>query len=240
MQRYLIQSLKRSNGLCRSSTLRLSPIPQICASNPYNIAIRFNSTKPTSDESKAVDENQEQVNANTPSEESQTESTESPEIKLLKEKLDKKDKDLAAMKNHYTRAKADFRHLQETTKKEVQKAKDFALQKFAKELLESVDNFNLALGHVKEDTLKSNEEVKNLYDGVDMTRNIFEKTLGKFGVEKIDPMGEPFDPNLHEATFEVAHPDKEPGTVFFVQQTGYTLNNRVLRPAKVGVVKTEE
>lgn len=157
----------------------------------------------------------------------------------LKASLTQKDKDLADMKNHYARAIADFRNLQESTKKEVQKAKDFALQKFAKDLLESLDNFALALNAVNEDSLKTNAEVKNLYEGVDMTRNIFEKTLSRHGIEKIDPIGEQFDPNQHEATFELAQPDKEPGTVFHVQQPGYTLNSRVLRPAKVGLVKSD-
>ena len=82
--------------------------------------------------------------------------------------------------------------------------------------------------------------MKNLFDGVSMTRNVFEKTLEKHGIQKIDPMGEQFDPNQHEATFEIPQPDKEPGTVFHVQQPGYTLNSRVLRPAKVGLVKGEE
>lgn len=166
---------------------------------------------------------------------------ESPEsaVSPLEAKLAQKDKELADMKNHYARAIADFRNLQEQTKKEVQKAKDFALQKFAKDLLELLDNFGLALNAVKEDTLKTNDEVKNLYDGVNMTRQVFEKTLARHGIDKIDPLGEPFDPNHHEATFEVAQPDKEPGTVFHVQQAGYTLNLRVLRPAKVGLVKGE-
>lgn len=164
-------------------------------------------------------------------------SAEQQEIASLKEKLVKKDKDLADMKNHYARAVADFRNLQETTKKEVQKSRDFALQKFAKDLLESLDNFALALQSVKDDTLKANEEVKNLYEGVSMTRSVFEKTLTRHGIEKIDPIGEPFDPNLHEAAFEIPHPDQEPGTVMHVQQLGYTLNSRVLRPAKVGLVK---
>lgn len=159
------------------------------------------------------------------------------EVEQLEQKLTKKDKELADMKNHYARAIADFRNLQESTKVEKQKAKDFALQKFAKDLLESIDNFGLALSAVKEETLNTNSEVKNLYEGVDMTRNVFEKTLARHGVEKLDPIGQPFDPNQHEATFEVPQPDKEPGTVFHVQQTGYTLNSRVLRPAKVGVVK---
>ncbi|CAK9436346.1 uncharacterized protein LODBEIA_P09040 [Lodderomyces beijingensis] len=215
--------------------------------------MRFNSTKASgssSSESESAEaakasETAESQEASGPAkpaegEPAEAEPVENPEITELREKLEKKDKDLAAMRNHYTRAKADFRHLQEMTKVEVQKAKDFALQKFAKELLESVDNFDLALKNVKEETLKTSEEVKNLYDGVDMTRNIFEKTLGKYGISKIEPLDQPFDPNLHEAIFEVAQPDKHPGTVFFVQQNGYTLNDRVLRPAKVGVVKVEE
>lgn len=164
----------------------------------------------------------------------------SPEAQLvneLKDKLSKKDKELADMKNGYVRAVADFRNLQESTKKEVQKAKDFALQKFSKDLIVSLDNFSLALNAVKEETLASNDEVKNLYEGVDMTRSVFEKTLKSYGIEKIDPIGQPFDPNHHEASFEIPQPDKEPGTVFHVQQPGYTLNSRVLRPAKVGIVK---
>jgi len=164
---------------------------------------------------------------------------EPPIVAELRSKLQQKDKELAEMKNHYARAVADFRNLQETTKKEIQKAKDFALQKFAKDLLESVDNFALALQSVKEETLKNNKELANLVEGVNMTKNVFEKTLSKYGVEKIDPMGEQFDPNQHEATFEIPQPDKEPGTVMHVQQVGFTLNSRVLRPAKVGLVKGE-
>ena len=105
----------------------------------------------------------------------ESEAQEADPLAELKDKLEKKDKELASMKNHYARAIADFRHLQETTKTEVQKAKDFALQKFAKDLLDSLDNFNLALGHVKEDTLKLNDEVRSLYEGVDMTKTVFEK-----------------------------------------------------------------
>lgn len=200
--------------------------------------IRFASSE-ASKESK--EENMERESEGQETEET-TGSDEKPasEVEELQSKLTKKDKELANMKNHYARAIADFRNLQESTKLEKQKARDFALQKFAKDLLESVDNFDLALNAVKEDTLKANAEVKNLYEGVDMTRNVFEKTLARHGIEKVDPIGQPFDPNQHEATFEIAQPDKEPGTVFHVQKNGYTLNSRVLRPAKVGVVKDTE
>ncbi|EGV65706.1 GrpE, mitochondrial [Yamadazyma tenuis] len=198
-------------------------------------AARFNSTK-------AKNEPQEEKQPEAAAEveaEVKAEVHEDPIVAELQSKLTTKDKQLADMKNHYARAVADFRNLQESTKKEVQKAKDFALQKFAKDLIVSLDNFSLALNAVKEDTLKTNDEVKNLYDGVQMTRTVFEKTLTNHGIEKIDPMGEPFDPNTHEAAFEIPQPDKEPGTVFHVQQPGYTLNSRVLRPAKVGIVKGE-
>ncbi|CCE64008.1 hypothetical protein TPHA_0G01720 [Tetrapisispora phaffii CBS 4417] len=161
-------------------------------------------------------------------------------INELQEKYEEKCKESAEYKDRLLRSVADFRNLQEITKKDVQKAKDFALQKFAKDLLESVDNFGHALGSFTEEDLKKSREIRNLYTGVKMTRDIFEKTLKKHGIEKVDPLGEQFDPNRHEATFELPQEDKEPGTVFHVQQVGFTLNSRVIRPAKVGIVKSTE
>ncbi|KAL6944963.1 Mitochondrial matrix cochaperone [Hanseniaspora vineae] len=149
-------------------------------------------------------------------------------------------KDARKFKDHYARAVADFRNLQEITKKDVQKARDFALQKFAKDLLESVDNFGHALNAFKPETIEKSKELKDLYDGVELTRSVFEKTLAKHGITKIDPIDQEFDPNLHEATFEFADPNKKPNTVFHVQQVGYSLNGRVIRPAKVGIVKDPE
>lgn len=200
---------------------------------------RLNSTKPSEESQTPGEENQAKFSEDS-AEASDANTAEDAVVSELKLKLEKKDKDLADMKNHYARAVADFRNLQETTKKEMQKARDFALQKFAKDLLESLDNFALALNSVQKDTLDTNAEMKNLFDGVSMTHSVFEKTLQKHGIEKIDPMGEVFDPNHHEATFEIPQPDKEPGTIFHVQQPGYKLNERVLRPAKVGLVKLTE
>lgn len=229
MQRALFsvaRSAPRMPAMVRMAT------PAMTVASGYGFSgLRFNSTKP--EETKPQEQEAAPAQETAPQEED-------PVIVELREKLEKKDKDLADMKNHYARAIADFRNLQETTKKEMQKAKDFALQKFAKDLLESIDNFGLALNSVKVETLDSNEEVKNLFEGVSMTRDVFEKTLQRHGIEKIDPMGQVFDPNHHEATFEIPHPDKEPGTVFHVQQPGYLLNSRVLRPAKVGLVKDVE
>ena len=145
----------------------------------------------------------------------------------------------------YLRSVADFRNLQERTKREVQSAKDFAIQKFAKDLMESVDNLDRALAMVPEEMLTVTEkpeeaqDLVNLYDGLKMTERILMQTLKKHGLERFDPSveGEKFNPNEHEATFMTPMEGKEDGTVIHTQVKGFRLNNRVVRAAKVGVVK---
>ncbi|KAI9823839.1 MAG: hypothetical protein M1819_001119 [Sarea resinae] len=139
----------------------------------------------------------------------------------------------------YLRSVAEFRNLQERTKRDVQAAKDFAIQKFAKDLVESIDNLDRALVNVPADKLKAQADLANLYDGLKMTEAILMQTLKKHGLERFDPAenSEKFDPNKHEATFMTPQQEKEDGSVFFTQQKGFLLNGRVLRAAKVGVVK---
>lgn len=116
----------------------------------------------------------------------------------------------------------------------MQAAKDFAIQKFAKDLLDSVDNLDRALAAVPEESRKpeKNKELADLYEGIKMTEGILLKTLKKHGLERTDPVGEKFDPNVHEATFHVHMPGKEPNEVFHVQQKGFVLNGRVLRVSR--------
>lgn len=121
-------------------------------------------------------------------------------------------------------------------------ARDFAIQRFAKDLVDSVDNLDRALimgqEYMKvEEGKEVNAELKNFYDGVKMTEGNMLQTLAKHGLERFDPEGEKFNPNEHEATFMTPMPDKEENTVFHVQQKGFKLNGRILRAAKVGVVK---
>lgn len=144
--------------------------------------------------------------------------------------------------DRYLRSVAEFRNLQERTKRDMQGARDFALQKFAKDLLDSVDNFDRALSTVPAEQLQAsspNKELISLYDGLKMTEGILMNTLKKHGLERFDPSeaSEKFNPNEHEATFMTPMPDKEDGTVFHTQSKGFKLNGRVLRAAKVGVVK---
>lgn len=129
----------------------------------------------------------------------------------------------------------------------MQTAKDFAIQKFAKDLVDSVDNLDRALAMVPADKLNSQEKGEDLrdlialYDGLKMTESILMSTLKKHGLERFDPSleSEKFDPNQHEATFMTPMEGKENNTVFHTQQKGFKLNGRVLRAAKVGVVKNE-
>lgn len=147
---------------------------------------------------------------------------------------------LTSIKDKYLRSVADFRNLQERTARETKAAKDFAIQRFARDLVESVDNLDRALSTVAPEKLKGdNQDLSSLHEGVKMTDGILINTLKKHGLERFDPSvsGEKFDPNVHEAVFQAPQPDKEDGIVFFTQQKGFMLNGRVLRPAKVGVVK---
>lgn len=127
----------------------------------------------------------------------------------------------------------------------MKQARDFAIQKFAKDLVDSVDNLDRALSMVPTEKLSAEDrpehlqDLANLYEGLKMTEDILMSTLKKHGLERMDPNGEKFNPNEHEATFMAPQADKEESTVFFVQQKGFKLNGRVLRAAKVGVVKNK-
>ncbi|GJC85766.1 GrpE, mitochondrial [Colletotrichum liriopes] len=161
----------------------------------------------------------------------------------LKKQLEAKEKEAADWKDKCLRTIADFRNLQDRTQREVKQARDFALQKFSKDLIDSIDNLDRALSMVPQDKINAPEktgdlqDLANLYEGLKMTDDILMSTLKKHGIERFDPEGEKFNPNEHDATFMAPQPEKEDNTVFHVQQKGFKLNGRVLRAAKVGVVK---
>ncbi|GKT56950.1 molecular chaperone [Colletotrichum tofieldiae] len=161
----------------------------------------------------------------------------------LKKQLEAKEKEAADWKDKCLRTIADFRNLQDRTQREVKQARDFALQKFSKDLIDSIDNLDRALSMVPQEKINAPEktgdlqDLANLYEGLKMTDDILMSTLKKHGIERFDPEGEKFNPNEHDATFMAPQPEKEDNTVFHVQQKGFKLNGRVLRAAKVGVVK---
>ena len=152
---------------------------------------------------------------------------------------------------------ADFRNLQERTKRDIDTARNFAISRFARDLIESVDNLDRALSTVDDSAVSNvsseessttsssppsssspaaedreiNAELNNLYQGLKMTESILMSTLKKHGLERFDPSinGEKFDPNLHDASFMTKVEGKPDGSVFETIQKGFLLNGRVVR-----------
>ncbi|MEZ9058343.1 nucleotide exchange factor GrpE [Vibrio pelagius] len=131
------------------------------------------------------------------------------------------------------RAKAEVENMRRRTEQEIDKARKFALNKFAEELLPVIDNLERAMQAADAE----NEVVKPLFEGVELTHKTFVDVVAKFGLKEINPEGEAFNPELHQAMSIQESPDHEPNTVMFVMQKGYELNGRVIRPAMVMVSK---
>ena len=129
------------------------------------------------------------------------------------------------------RARAEMENARRRADAEVEKARKFALERFAGELLPVVDNLERAIQAGDAE----NDAVKPLLEGVDMTLKSFISTIEKFGLTPIDPQGETFNPELHQAMAMQESADHEPNTVMAVMQKGYQINGRLLRPAMVMV-----
>lgn len=140
---------------------------------------------------------------------------------------------LAAQKDLVLRAQAEVHNAQRRAQQDVERAHKFALEKLLQDLLPVVDNLERALG-----TIDSEHEAhKAVVEGIELTHKSFVDTLSKHQVEMVDPSGEPFDPELHQAMTQVPNGDVEPNTVLEVFQKGYRLNGRLVRPALVVVSK---
>jgi len=143
------------------------------------------------------------------------------------------EEELGQMKDAALRAQADAQNVKRRAEMDVEKARKFALESFSKELLPVVDNLERAL----ESAAGDNEQVKPVAEGVELTLKTLLDVLKKFNIAAVDPQGEPFDPQLHQAMSMVENPEVEPNTVIAVMQKGYTLNGRLVRPAMVMVSK---
>ena len=141
------------------------------------------------------------------------------------------------LKDQLMRTLADGENLRKRTLKDVEHSKKYSHISFVKDLVSSVDNLQRALEAVPEDTSSLPEPIKNLIIGLEIVEKEIISTLEKHNVKQIDPLGEKFDYNFHQAMFEVPTNDKEPGIVVQVSQKGYILHDRLVRPAMVGISK---
>jgi len=151
----------------------------------------------------------------------------------LEQKLEQATNQAVEEKDRALRTVAEMENLRRRTALDVEKAHKFALEKFASELLPVLDNLERTLQVAD----KTNEAVKPLLEGVELTLKSMANSVAKFGVIAIDPQGQLFDPNLHQAMSMIENPDLAPNTVIAVMQKGYELNGRVIRPAMVMVSK---
>jgi molecular chaperone GrpE len=144
----------------------------------------------------------------------------------------------ASLKDKSLRTLAEMENLRRRTEKEVADARAYAVTGFARDMLTVADNARRGIESIPADALSSAEgPFKALIEGVELIERDLLKTLERHGIKKLDPKGERFDPNLHQAMFEVDDATIPAGTVTEVVQAGFVIGERVLRPALVGVAK---
>jgi molecular chaperone GrpE len=137
-------------------------------------------------------------------------------------------------KDDLLRVQAEMQNLRRRAEQDVEKAHKYGQERFSTELLVVMDNLERALEAAADD---EGEIVKAIHEGVDLTLKSFVDCFKRFDIVAIDPLGEPFDPQLHQAMSIQENPEVEPNTVIAVMQKGYTLHGRVVRPAMVLVSK---
>jgi len=147
-------------------------------------------------------------------------------------------REAADMKDRLLRTLAEMENLRRRTDKEVADARTYGVTNFARDILAVADNMERALKALDDEIrTKADAGLKALLDGVELTERELIKVMEKHGVRRLEPAGQKFDPNLHQAMLEVPDPSVPSGTVVQVMQPGYTIGERVLRPALVGVAK---
>jgi molecular chaperone GrpE len=138
---------------------------------------------------------------------------------------------LSTLGEQLLREQAEMQNVRRRAQRDIESAHKYALEKFATELLLVVDNLERAIDAIDED----DESQKSVAEGLELTLKSFSEVLAKYNVEAVEPQGQPFDADLHQAVSTVPNKDVEPNTVINVFQKGYTLNGRLIRPAMVVV-----
>ena len=147
---------------------------------------------------------------------------------------------ISELKDQLLRAVADSENIRKRSEREKEQTRKFGIANFAKDLLSIADNLGRALDAAPRNEDIKDDAIKNFVIGIQMTEQELQKAFDKNNIRKIDPIGEKFDYNFHQAMFEVEETDQEPGVVVQVLQPGYAIDDRILRPAMVGVSKAKD
>jgi molecular chaperone GrpE len=158
----------------------------------------------------------------------------------IEQTVENQNKQIKDLKDQLLRSLAENENLRKRTIKEIADAKKYSHISFIRDLVSSVDNLQRALEAVPDDKSQLSEPIKNLVIGLEIVEKEILNTFEKHSLKQINPLGEKFDYNLHQAMFEVPTNEKEPGYVVEVSQKGYLLHDRLVRPAMVGISKKSE
>jgi len=145
----------------------------------------------------------------------------------------------AALKDQLLRALAETENVRRRAQRDREEAGKYAIAAFARELVGVADNLRRAITAIPPEALANDEALKNLAAGVELTERQLLTAFERFQLRKIEPLGEKFDSNLHQAMFELPAEGQPTGTVLQVLQPGYVLHDRLIRPAMVAVAKAE-
>ena len=152
--------------------------------------------------------------------------------------LDKLRAENGDLKDQLLRLAADMENLRKRTARDVHDARAYSVANFARDMLSVSDNLKRALEAIPADVLASGDAgFKTLAEGVEITERSLMSAMERHGVKKLDPLGQKFDPNFHQAMFEIPNADVPHNTVLQVAQSGFVIGDRMLRPALVGVSK---
>jgi len=175
---------------------------------------------------------------------------ETPEEEVVEQKVSEAEKtgsgddgdmtpeeEVAELKDKLLRTLAEMENLRRRTQKDREDALKYSSANFARDMLSVADNLRRAIDSIPEDGDPDGAALVGFIEGISLTEKELLSTLERHGIRKIDPMGEKFDPQFHEAMFEIPSAEAENGTVLQVVEVGYVIHDRLLRPAKVGIAK---
>ena len=142
-----------------------------------------------------------------------------------------------SLRDQTLRAAAEADNVRKRADRSIENAHKYALERFVNDLLPAVDSFERAVDAAADLKATAGEAVTSMAEGMELSLKLLMEAMQRQGIEVVDPMGVPFDPNLHEAMSMIENPEAEPGSVIEVFQKGYTVNGRLARPARVIIAK---
>ena len=184
--------------------------------------------------------NTEEQDLETPTSETKEQASEQDQetekVETSEDIIDKLNEEISSLKDQRLRAIAELENFRKRAEKDQSDALKYGISNFAKEIINISDNIERAQSSIPEEA-KNNETIKPVIEGIDLIAQSVVTTFEKIGIKKIESLNEKFDHNLHQAMMEIENDDLEPGTIVQELIPGYTLHDRLLRPAMVGVSK---